>query len=130
MMSENVQCGPLNMRKNDAFLVSMFHLSNNPNEWIEPEKFIPERFDPTSKYYLTPDGNKRNPYSFSPFLGGVRICIGKTFAETISKLVVPSLLTHFKWSFPDSVDKDTYEYPHNNLVVMWAPKVPVLIEPK
>ena len=97
MMSEDVQCGPLNMRKNDAFTVSMFHLSNNPNEWIEPDKFIPERFDPASTYYLTPGGNKRNPFSFSPFLGGVRICIGKTFVEAISKFVVPSLLTHFKW---------------------------------
>jgi cytochrome P450 len=57
--------------------------------------FIPERFDPESKYYLTPDGKKRNPFSFSPFLGGVRICLGKTFVEEVSKVTLPNLLQKF-----------------------------------
>ena len=35
-MSEDVQCGPLKMRKGDPFSVSMFHLHNNPEEWIDP----------------------------------------------------------------------------------------------
>jgi hypothetical protein len=30
------------------------------DEWIEPEKFIPERFNPNSPYYLTPSGKKRD----------------------------------------------------------------------
>ena len=127
-MSETVQCGPLNIRKDDMITISMFYLCNNPKEWIEPEKFIPERFDQESKHYLTPDGNKRNPYSFSPFLGGSRICIGKTFVEAVSKFVLPSLLTHFKWEFPEGVNKDAFEYPPNNLTILWTPKVPVTIE--
>ena len=69
-MSETTQCGPLSIRKDDFCSISMFHLCNNPAEWIEPRKFIPERFNSDSKYYLTPSGNKRNAYSFSPFLGG------------------------------------------------------------
>ena len=73
----------------------MFHLCNNPAEWIEPRKFIPERFNSDSKYYLTPSGNKRNAYSFSPFLGGQRICIGKTFVEAVSKFLVPTMLHSF-----------------------------------
>jgi cytochrome P450 len=51
--------------------------------------FIPERFDPSSKYYLTPSGKKRHMNSFGPFLGGKRICVGKTFAEIVSKIVTP-----------------------------------------
>ena len=105
----------------------MFHLCNNPDEWIEPDKFIPERFDPNSKYFLTPSGKKRNPYSFSPFLGGARICIGKTFVESVSKLVVPNLISHFTWKLKD-VDKDKFEFPHNNLTMTESPAVPVVIE--
>ena len=104
----------------------MGHLGNNPAEWIEPEKFIPERFDSSSKYFLTPSGKKRNPYSYSPFLGGNRICVGKTFAEMISKFVVPALLTNFHWDL--TVDKDEFIHPNNNLTTHWAPSVPVVIK--
>ena len=46
--------------------------------------------------YLTPSNKKRHPLSFSPFFGGKRICIGKTFAEIIGKYVVPAILGKYK----------------------------------
>lgn len=73
----------------------MHHLHRNLKYWKEPEKYIPERFDPSSEYFLTPEGKKRHPMAFSPFFGGKRICLGKTFAETVSKIVGPSLLGTF-----------------------------------
>lgn len=79
----------------------MYSLHRDSATWIEPLKFIPERFDPRSKYYLTPDGKKRHPMSFSPFLGGKRICLGKTFAELVSKIVGPSMLNLFNYEFVD-----------------------------
>jgi len=79
----------------------MIYLHRNKEEWIEPEKYIPERFDPQSKYYLTPNGHKRHHMSFGPFLGGKRICLGKTFAETISKIIGPTILAHFDFEFED-----------------------------
>jgi cytochrome P450 len=126
-MSENVQCGPLAIRKGDHVSISMYHLFNNPNEWIEPRKFIPERFDHESQYHLTPDGKKRNPYSFSPFLGGARICIGKTFVEAVGKLVLPTLLQSFNFDFEEGVDKDKFDYPHNNMVMTRSPEINVII---
>jgi cytochrome P450 len=39
----------------------MHYILNNPEEWQEPDKFIPERFDSLSKYYMTPSGKKRHP---------------------------------------------------------------------
>ena len=129
-MSETIQCGPLNIRKGDPLSISIYHLCNNPNEWIEPRKFIPERFNSKSKYYMTPNGAKRNPYSFSPFLGGLRICVGKTFAEAVSKFATPTLLSHFTWDFPEGTDNETFEAPQNNLVVQKAPYFPVIIRPR
>jgi cytochrome P450 len=77
-------------------------------------KYIPDRFNPESPYFLTPDKKKRHPMSFGPFLGGKRICLGKTFVETISKIVGPTILANFEFEF---LDKAHYEKkPSNNMM--------------
>jgi hypothetical protein len=48
---------------------------------------------------LTPKGKKRHPMSFTPFLGGRRICAGKIFTETISKHVIPSIFGKYRLMF-------------------------------
>lgn len=121
-MSETVQCEKLKIRKGDIITIMMASLTNDPSEWIEPERFIPERFDASSRYFLTPKGERRNPYSFSPFLGGSRICIGKTFIEVVSKLTLPTLLSHFEFEFKDGVDKETVPFMHNNMTARWTPE--------
>jgi cytochrome P450 len=93
----------VNIRKGDLFVINIQQMHHDEREWIEPESFIPERFDHSSKYYLRPDGQRRHPYSFNPFIGGKRICLGKTFAEIVAKFVVPTLLS--RWEF-DFVDQD------------------------
>ena len=55
--------------------------------------FIPERWNPSSEYYLTPTGKKRHPMSFGPFGGGKRICLGKTLAENIGKCLAAMIMT-------------------------------------
>lgn len=94
-MTKDVNAAGLKIRKGDLLYVGMAGLCNDPDQWISPEKFIPERFDSNSEFYLTPSGHKRNPYSFSPFLGGIRICLGKTFIEEVSKVTLPSVLKRF-----------------------------------
>ena len=76
-------------------------MHHNPKEWIDHDTFIPERFDPNSKYFLTPSGNKRHPMSFGPFLGGKRICLGKTFAESILKCILPVIFNQVDFEFED-----------------------------
>ena len=41
--------------------------------------------------------------SFSPFLGGKRICIGKTFAENIAKTIIPIIISQVNFTFVDPV---------------------------
>ena len=77
----------------------MYGIHHREDLWIDHDKFIPERFDPNSQYYLTPKGERRPNYAFAPFLGGIRICLGKTFIEVISKLTVPTLLSNFDFEF-------------------------------
>lgn len=94
-VTEDVKIGKYTLRKNDPFFIDMHHLHRNPKYWKDPEEYIPERFDSTSEYFLTPSGKKRHPMAYSPFFGGKRICLGKTFAETMSKIIGPSLIGSF-----------------------------------
>mmetsp|Transcript_17007 Transcript_17007/g.16233 ORF Transcript_17007/g.16233 Transcript_17007/m.16233 type:complete len:82 (-) Transcript_17007:346-591(-) len=47
-VTEDVTVGEFRVQKGDPFTIDMLHLHHNPDEWIEPEKYIPERFDPES----------------------------------------------------------------------------------
>jgi cytochrome P450 len=58
---------------------------------------LPERFDtsnPDNKWLLTSDGKPRNPLAFTPFYGGKRICLGKSFAELAIRFTIPLLYFH------------------------------------
>jgi len=121
-MMADVEAGGLKLRKGDIFLISMYNLCMNTEQWIEPKKFLPERFNPESKYYLTPDGKKRSPVSFSPFLGGQRVCLGKTFVTSVLKLVVPTLLWNYEFEFDDGVNADNFEPPYNTIMCLEEPK--------
>jgi hypothetical protein len=63
--------------------------------------------------------------SFSPFLGGKGVCLGKTFAETISKITGPNLIWNFDFSFVD--EKHMTFKPWNNLGAMTEPEIFVKI---
>jgi cytochrome P450 len=51
-----------------------------------------------SELYLTPDGKKRHPCTFIPFLGGRRTCLGKTLAEVVIKCFVSIIFSKMKFS--------------------------------
>jgi cytochrome P450 len=75
---------------------------------------------------LTPNGKKRHAMSFGPFLGGKRICLGKTFVETMSKIIGPSILGNFDFEF---VDKNHYiKKPANNMMSLHEPIVYVKVK--
>ncbi len=94
-LTEDAQVGEYFFKAGDPFTIDMMHLQHREDEWFEPEKYIPDRFDPESEYFLTPGGKKRHIMSFSPFLGGKRICLGKTFVDVVSKIISPSILSTF-----------------------------------
>jgi cytochrome P450 len=60
--------------------------------------------------------------AFSPFLGGKRICIGKTFAEIVAKLVITGFITQLDFEFADPEQK-TKEKPLLNVDMVEQPVV-------
>lgn len=83
--------------KKDAPIYFYLHgVHHNPNEWQQPDKFLPERFDPESELFKTPDGKARNPMSHTPFLFGERGCLGYQFAKVLIPFVVFRYLKNFE----------------------------------
>jgi cytochrome P450 len=65
-----------------AYLTPAIYLAHRrPESWPDPERFLPERFI----------GAKVDPYSFLPFGGGIRRCIGMAFALYEMKVVLATL---------------------------------------
>lgn len=109
------------MREGDGFFIMLEEIMRDPKQWREPMKFIPERFDEKSPYYLKPDGKPRHPLAFSPFLGGKRVCLGKTFAEITTRLTIPILMHALNFDF---VDPKHYEKkPEYTIFMQQTPKI-------
>jgi retinoid hydroxylase len=63
---------------------------SSPEHYPEPEKFDPERFSPERL-------DKQSKYSYIPFGGGLRECLGKEFARLEIKLFAIHLIRHYQW---------------------------------
>ncbi|CDW82654.1 cytochrome family subfamily polypeptide 55 precursor [Stylonychia lemnae] len=101
VFTEDTKIGEYMIKKETTWHINMNGLHFNKDEWIRPEEFNPDRFDPSNPLYLTPKGTKRHPMSFGPFLGGRRICLGKTFAESMIKCLSVVIINSIDFEFED-----------------------------
>lgn len=76
--------------KGSSVLLGIRSVQNDPDYWVEPEKFDPDRFMPENR-------DKIVPGSYMPFSMGPRHCIGMRFSLTESKLGLAKVVT--KYSF-------------------------------
>ncbi|MBL1101935.1 cytochrome P450 [Streptomyces coffeae] len=67
-------------------LYSQYVTHRMPRLWTDPLRFRPERWNTAA-----PDYREPVPYSFVPFGGGYRRCIGYAFAELELKLLIAEL---------------------------------------
>jgi cytochrome P450 len=67
-------------------LYSIYLVQRDPRYWHNPTEFIPERFAPEQT---------RQPYTFLPFGGGARNCIGMAFAQVEAKVVLARILQKY-----------------------------------
>ena len=89
--AKDTKVGKYLIKAGDRVMINMAGLHLNPAQWQRANEFLPQRFDSTDPLFLTPNGKKRHTMSLSPFNGGKRICFGKTFAESSTRMAVTYL---------------------------------------
>ncbi|KDP41667.1 hypothetical protein JCGZ_16074 [Jatropha curcas] len=68
-------------------LVNTWSMNRNPKLWVEPTKFLPERFN----------GGEGEGYKFLPFGAGRRACPGAGLAKRVVSITLAALIQSFEW---------------------------------
>lgn len=101
---------------NVLYEISQTHL--NPETYDFPNAFRPDRFAPEGE-------SKRDKYSYVPFGGGIRECLGKEFARLEMKIFAVHLLQHYTWDILPEQDLSMVTvptpHPRDNLQVKFQP---------
>ncbi|ORX88881.1 cytochrome P450 [Basidiobolus meristosporus CBS 931.73] len=96
---KSVQFGEFVLPEGTAVNIHIYSMHHNPKNWDNPYSFMPERFlDEKVEHYL---------YSWMPFGGGSRRCLGMNFSLIEQRVVLSMLLRKYTWSLPkDSIHVD------------------------
>ena len=78
------------MKKGDIIRFPLYAIHHDPKYYPNPDKWEPERFLPENKHLLT-------PYTYLPFGGGPRSCLGMRFALMKAKLALARTMLFFKF---------------------------------
>lgn len=89
MTSEPLMIQGVKIPAGTAIGAVAYVVHRDPKHWLEPEKFIPERF-------LPENCNKMHPFAYIPFSAGPRNCIGQKFAVQEEKAILASLFRRYK----------------------------------
>ncbi|MFV8754574.1 cytochrome P450 [Nannocystaceae bacterium ST9] len=85
----DVELGDYAIPRGTLVAISPWTLHRHPGHWPRPLHFDPDRFDEAAKA-------ARPRYTYLPFGGGPRQCIGTNFALIEAKLVLATLLQRFR----------------------------------
>ncbi|XP_046679098.1 probable cytochrome P450 4aa1 isoform X2 [Homalodisca vitripennis] len=87
--TRNTKLSTFTLPANSRVLIPFYAMGRDEEQFPDPEIFLPDRFSPDAS-------EGRHPYSFLPFSGGPRNCIGKVYAMFFMKTVMVHLLRSYK----------------------------------
>jgi cytochrome P450 len=87
-LAEDTLCGR-QIPKGAIIIISPWLLHRHTKQWQDPGRFIPERFD-------TEHAAHRPRFSYLPFGGGRRICIGAAFALAEATILLATIASRYR----------------------------------
>jgi len=110
------------LKKGDSVVLSPYAVQRLERYWEEPEAFDPDRFLPERMA-------SRPKYSYFPFGGGQRLCIGNNFAMMEMQVILALLCPRFDFILPENFKMELEPLvtlrPKNGLPVRLERVVPV-----
>jgi cytochrome P450 len=91
LLREELQVGSHTLPAGTRVVPSIYLTNRNPRVYEQPEEFRPERF--------LEDGPET--FSWIPFGGGIRRCIGASFAQLEMRLILRTILSELEPRLPD-----------------------------
>lgn len=85
--------GDFHLPADRRLLFSIYLTQRHPQHWERPHDFWPERFAPEHK--------KPAAFSYVPFGGGPRTCLGAAYGSFEAQVVLARLLQHFTFELPN-----------------------------
>ena len=89
--SEDISFHGLDIQKGDFVVIGIMPLHRHERLWENPQAFNPSRF-------AQDQVKARHRFSFIPFSGGPRVCIGLRFAMMEATIILANLVRRFKVS--------------------------------
>lgn len=89
MVTQDMDFGGGTVPAGSRLFYSIYLSHRDPAIWEDPDEFCPARFE---------RGRKTPPFSYVPFGGGPRACIGAAFGQVEARVVLAYLLRNFSFT--------------------------------
>lgn len=107
-LQDNIVLGDYLIPKGTYVVITGYVSANDPKNFPEPEKFLPERW-----LRGHPDHNTAHPYAHIPFGFGPRMCVGRRFAEMEVVVLAIKMLQKFRMEYHHEPVDMTFGFVNN-----------------
>nr|QST15028.1 CYP4BY4 protein [Diaphanosoma celebensis] len=118
-LTDDVEIGGYTLPAGASVAIVIYGMHHSPKVYPDPEEYKPERFLPENSV-------GRPPYAFIPFSAGPRNCIGQKYAMMEIKVVLSTVMRHFRFSSADPSSE--LLIPSSEVVLKPAETVPVIVQ--